>query len=183
MRWNPSKGHVPRGYLGGEGHIEEIELVLIIAEPGDPLPGEQFHFDQSVQELFREVYQFVRCRYSEKATSFHTKARSIINLCWPDLSFDEQLKKVWITESVLCSAKVESGPVAAKIGRACIRLLPNATFAAFGRKAQKRTAHLNVEIQPAYAIAPPGCNFNGAQESYQKIAEIVRSKSQDSKHS
>jgi len=41
MRWDPSQGHVPRGSLGATGSLEEVELVLVFAEPGDPHAGEQ----------------------------------------------------------------------------------------------------------------------------------------------
>lgn len=40
MRWNPAEGHVPRGFVGAAGSPEEIELVLVCAEPGDPHQGE-----------------------------------------------------------------------------------------------------------------------------------------------
>jgi hypothetical protein len=39
-RWSPREGHVPRGFLGAIGQLSEVELVLVVAEPGDPLAGE-----------------------------------------------------------------------------------------------------------------------------------------------
>jgi hypothetical protein len=40
MRWNPQSGHVPRGFCGALGNLEEVQLILVFAEPGDPHPGE-----------------------------------------------------------------------------------------------------------------------------------------------
>lgn|SRR6266498_643166 len=33
MRWKPAQGHVPRGFCGATGNLEEVELVLVTAEP------------------------------------------------------------------------------------------------------------------------------------------------------
>jgi len=41
-RWDPGKGHVPRGFVGALGSLDEVKLVLVAAEPGDPLPGETY---------------------------------------------------------------------------------------------------------------------------------------------
>ena len=40
MRWQPQAGHVPRGFAGAAGLIEDVELILLVAEPGDPRYGE-----------------------------------------------------------------------------------------------------------------------------------------------
>lgn len=36
-RWKPEKGHVPRGFVGALSSRKEVEVVLVVAEPGDPL--------------------------------------------------------------------------------------------------------------------------------------------------
>jgi hypothetical protein len=41
MRWHPAAGHIPRGYLGAKGDLSEVELVLVFAEPGNPLSDEK----------------------------------------------------------------------------------------------------------------------------------------------
>ena len=40
LRWDPGRGHIPRGFLGATGRLEDVKLVLVFAEPGDP-PVEQ----------------------------------------------------------------------------------------------------------------------------------------------
>ena len=32
--WFPSEGHVPRGFLGATRALEEVEVVMVLAEPG-----------------------------------------------------------------------------------------------------------------------------------------------------
>jgi len=39
-KWDTGKGYAPRGFVGALGSLDEVELVLVAAEPGDPLPGE-----------------------------------------------------------------------------------------------------------------------------------------------
>jgi hypothetical protein len=41
-RWDPAHGHVSRGFLGAIGSLREVRLVLLTAEPGDPLEGERY---------------------------------------------------------------------------------------------------------------------------------------------
>jgi hypothetical protein len=139
MRWSPSEGHVPRGFCGALGTVAEVNLVLVTAEPGDPLPGEAHTSIESTVE-----YSLRGLR--EGVTPFHRNICLILNLCFPNQSLDEQLRRTWRTNSVLCSAKVECGPVPRVVESACMRrylapqlaLLPHALVAALGGKAQKR---------------------------------------------
>ena len=39
-RWKPAIGHVPRGFLGATGELAEVELVMVLAEPGEPKRAE-----------------------------------------------------------------------------------------------------------------------------------------------
>lgn len=171
MRWDPVAGHVPRGFLGATGALAEVELVLVFAEPGDPHAGARvFDFESCLQATYEA--------FAEARDLFHRNVRSLLDACWPDSSFAEQLRKVWLTESVLCSAAVEGGTVPASSWKACgalylkeqLRLLPNALVVALGSKAQGRLKGIGVEkVLSAYAVAPPGCNRQEARESWKQI--------------
>jgi len=53
--------------------------------------------------------------------------------------------------------------------------LPNALVVALGKKAQDRLRYAGVyNFLPAFAAAPSGCNFRGASESRERIADIVK---------
>lgn len=39
-KWAPETGHIPRGFLGATGALEDVELVMVFAEPGHPHPDE-----------------------------------------------------------------------------------------------------------------------------------------------
>lgn len=179
MRWKPSEGHVPRGFLGGAGTVEEVELVLVFAEPGDP------HAVESHNGL-SSAYEYANFAVKSGQDEFHRNVRRILDSCWPELSFEEQMRKAWLTDSVLCSAPKECGPVPKSTERSCgqrylipqLRLFPDALVVALGGKAQKRLRALGFKsFLPVYSVAPPGCRTHKkqAQASWDAIpAELAR---------
>lgn len=180
MRWDPTLGHIPRGYLGATGRLEEVELVMVLAEPGDPQPGDH--------ETMEEAIRHATWAFREGEGQFHRNARFLLEKCWEGLSFEDQLRRVWITESVLCSAEVSSGPVPRSTERACgdrylkrqLDLLPGALVVAFGNKAADRLARIGLRgFEKAFALGKPGCFQEGARPSWERVATILRRKRQD----
>jgi uracil-DNA glycosylase len=179
MRWAPDQGHVPRGFCGATGALEEVQLVLVVAEPGDPQPVERYAAgpEACLDAAYGYAYEALRTGLDV----FHRNLRRVLDLCWPATSFEEQLRRTWITESVLCSALVECGPVASGPERACrtryleaqLALLPHAVVVALGAKAQHRLRGLP-GVLSASAVAPPGCNHPRARASWAAVAELVR---------
>ena len=177
MRWIPEAGHVPRGFRGAAGSLEEIELVLVYAEPGDPLPGEKHTGLES-------AYAFSVSTFESGATQFHQNVKYIIEACWPGMPYSDQMKRVWMTESVLCSAPKESGGVRASVCHECgtryllpqLRLMPRALVVALGSKARERLRRLGVkDFLEAGAVSPPGCNLPTARASWDRVvAEVKR---------
>jgi hypothetical protein len=139
MRWNPAIGHVPRGFTGASASVSDVELVLVFAEPGDPQPGES-------HTGLLSSYEFAYSAFATGMTLFHRNVRYILDSCWPRVSFDEQMQRTWLTESVLCSAVKEGGNVRAATVRECgqrylapqLAVIPNAIVAALGGKAASR---------------------------------------------
>jgi hypothetical protein len=182
MRWDPGSGHVPRGFCGGTGSLGQIALVLICAEPGDPHTHERHHGSRP-EELLQSAYNYAYECYRSGKDLFHRKVRLILDLCWPGMPVDAQLERVWMVDSVLCSARVESGPVPNAVARHCrgrylerqLALMPQAVVVALGGKAYARTRGLP-GVQRAFAAAPPGCNYGGALASWQRVAELVRAR-------
>ena len=150
MGWNPPAGHVPRGFCGALGSSDEVELVLVTAEPGDPLPGE---VHTGLESAVTTSIEGLRNR----VTPFHRNVRLILDLCFPGQSFEEQLRRTWRTNSVLCSAQIEGGSMPRPIEDICIQtylrkqlaLMPNALVAALGGKAQNRLRRHGIKFFPA----------------------------------
>jgi hypothetical protein len=95
------------------------------------------------------------CRHIREPKSgdrFGANLQEILRTAFRDLnlSLDEQLRRTWITEAVLCSAKVEGGPVAREVGHECrkryldkqLALFPNAWVVLLGDKALDRLSDL-----------------------------------------
>jgi hypothetical protein len=180
MRWNPVQGHVPRGFYGATGSHDEVELILIFAEPGDPHQSEQHSGLES-------AYKYAAHGFEHGTDLFHRNVLKILNDCWPSLTFAEKMRKVWLTDSVLCSARTEGGVVTATAALACgnrylrrqIELFPNALVVAFGSKAKTRLKRLGLDnYESAFAVAPPGCNRKEAAESWRAIVAKVRQRGQ-----
>jgi hypothetical protein len=115
---------------------------------------------------------------------FHRNVRLILDLCFPGLNFDQQMRKAWLVDSVLCSATVECGKVPSMVSAHCVenyllpqlKALPNALVVALGNKAQERLKQSGYfDFRSAVAAAPPGCNRKNAHSSWEQIAiEIQR---------
>ena len=178
MRWAPEQGHVPRGFHGAYGGQNEVELVLVFAEPGDPHAGE-------AHSGLDSAFKYAGFAFKSGKDHFHRNVRLILDMCWPGEPLETQLRRTWLTESVLCSAEQEGGTVPRISTLACgeiylkkqLALFPTALVVALGKKAQARLRGIGVrDFLPAFAAAPPGCNFKGATESWSKIAQVVSSR-------
>lgn len=152
MRWAPVEGHVPRGFCGATGDLSEVRLVLVTAEPGDPFLGES-HLHNSLESAVAFSISHLR----DLATPFHRNVRLIMDLCFPGNALDEQLRKVWRTNAVLCSARIECGSVPNLVERTCVSeylthqlaLVPTAVVVALGGKAQRRLKQAGIHAFPA----------------------------------
>jgi len=177
IKFLPSHGHVPRGVCGANGDLSEVKLVMVFSEPGDPLDG------QNHEKIgFSYTSQYSDNCLRNPPTPFHRNVRLIMDLCFPKDTFDQQLKKVLRTNSVLCSAEVESGYIGKSISRTCISeylkpqlaLIPNAVVSALGNKAQCRLEQAGID---AFPVLHPSCRKSNAEKmaSWTKLANHIRS--------
>jgi hypothetical protein len=161
--------------------VEVVRLVLVCAEPGNPYDEECYEPPSGEPgDVLRMVYT-ASCRHLEQpADQFAQNLRDILNMAWPGLSFEEQLRRTWITESVLCSADVEGGPVPPAVEEECanrylraqLALFPGARIVALGGKAQQRLQRAGLTgFERAWAASPPGCNRSEARDSWRHAVE------------
>jgi hypothetical protein len=193
MRWEPNAGHVPRGFLGACGELSEVELILVFAEPGDPhgeeLDHEHTRLLHSKDTALSRVYEYATYAVQNGHDLFHRNLKHILDMCWPELPFPRQMHKVWLTDSVLCSAPKEAGPVSNQTCLTCgrryllpqLKLFSNALIVAVGGKAKTRLRslglHFGSDFLAVYSVAPPFAQTNYAEalESWKKIpAELTR---------
>lgn len=181
--WDPSAGHVPRGFCGAISGTADVQLVLVCAEPGDPHHTESHAGDGSAAGRLESVSRYAWECFASGKDLFHRNVRTLLSLCWPGATFEDQMKRTWITDSVLCSATQECGPVPGSMERECaarylvpqLGQFPNAIVVALGRKAERRLRQAGASgFVHAYSVAPPGCNHTPARASWERIAALVQ---------
>jgi hypothetical protein len=74
--WSPDKGHIPRGFHGG--NAETIRLVLVTAEPGDPADGESYQ--GSPAEMLRARVQRTESSLGQLAHSTPVRGQAQIQM-------------------------------------------------------------------------------------------------------
>lgn len=182
MRWAPEQGHIPRGCCGALAGAEDVRVIMVVAEPGDPHPDEHYPAAATPDDyLARCTAHAFRC-FAHGRDRYHANARAFLDLCFPGMAFSEQLRHAWITESCLCSAAKECGHVPAGVAQRCaerylapqLRLFRGAAVVAFGAKAQARLRALGIACIDAGALAPPGCNRQEARQSWAAAAARVQ---------
>jgi hypothetical protein len=180
-RWDPVQGHVPRGFTGAFGTLDDIELVLVVAEPGDPFHDESYSPESSPAEQIEKIAEFSLHALTRR-DMFSTNFRRILDDCWPGLSLYEQMRRTWKAESYLCSAQREGGSVPRASWSVCGRdylapqlsLLADRAIVACGRKACDRLETLNfTQFRAVPAIAPPEGNKPRARDEHRRIPEYV----------
>lgn len=149
--WEPSRGLVPCAFGGALGSLDEVRLIIVTAEPGDP--PDRTGYEGTPQDMvlnsvriFREAMERGGLERAGRPTPFHRNMRRILDTFWPTDGLDVQLRKTWTTNAVLCPAAVAGGNHIASVESACtttylarqLNLFPNAFVLALGCKARNR---------------------------------------------
>lgn len=186
-RWDPRVGYVPRGYIGGTDTINEIQLVLVTAEPGDPADGEDYDgppaaMSSRCSRLGYGALQHLNLRRNGRAAPFHRNLRFLIDLCLPGRPFDEQMRRTWITPAVLCSATRSGAGLPQTMASYCgtrylrpqIDAISSAFVIALGGKAvgRLRKCGARYDFVAQHPSARPNTNpeasWRAAAEAFQK---------------
>ena len=157
-------------------------IIILFAEPGDPYGRDPFSPTQSPQNLLGQACGYTFEHHRDGTDLFHRNLRLLLDLIFPGLRFEEQLKRAWLTETYLCSAPQEGGEVPTKAVRGCadrylgrqLALFEGLPVIALGGKAQKRAKRYAPNLIKAYSIAPPGCNHKPARPSWEAAATQAR---------
>lgn len=177
MRHDPEHGVYPRGYAGATGTLAEVALVLCVAEPGEPRVGANPLPLVPAAELPGMLAISVARAFQDHKSAFHNNVRFLLDCCWPELNFEAQMRRTWITESVLCSAAKPAGRIPTAVERECVArylskqldLLPNAFVITLGAKAQRRMKLAGRGPDASVVAAGlPGANMPKAKPSWRK---------------
>ena len=168
-QWKPAAGHVPRGFLGATGERDKVELVMVLAEPGDPKRTETYVDGLDPADMVRRVVDFVHWTYVDRNGIVQCVVRWFLDRLFCGMDFDDQLRRVWITQSRLCSLDKSGARYREPLYRLCrddylaaqLRLLPSVPIVAFGGKAQEVLRRLKVPV----IIKVPHPSARGTEES------------------
>ena len=185
-KWEPETGHIPRGFLGATGTVKDVQVVMVLAEPGRPQDCERYEDGLDPVEVVKRSVQFVYDCYRRKRDHIHCYTRQFLDRLYPELSFEQQLKHVWITETRLCSLETPGEQVPRRYYEFCedkylarqLELLSHATIIAFGtQKAQPSVRRIAKRVRlhtppiEAHALAPR--NRRAARESWERALRSV----------
>jgi len=176
--WSPRGGHVPRGFVGATGALADVEVVMVFAEPGHPHDHETYDPTAKPEELLMAGVRHTHASFASGQDLFHRNVRWFLSRIFPELPFERQLRRAWLTEGRLCSVTNEIGGTK---DRTCasiylarqLALFPNATVVAFGGKAKDYMKMIGGAWLPASALSPPGCNFAAARPSWEAAITTV----------
>src|SRR5678815_6195421 len=119
MRYDPAHGLFPRGFAGATETLAAIDLVLCLAEPGEPAASARPQPIAAPHELPEVVAISVARAFQARKSAFHDNVGYLLDCCWPDLPFEARMRRTWITEGVLCSAAIPADPVPRAVEREC----------------------------------------------------------------
>jgi hypothetical protein len=152
---------------------------MVFAEPGRPHSDERYEATLTPMGMLKSGMKHTYECFKKGTDQFHVNVRWFMSQLYPDLTFDEQLRRVWLTEGRLCSVTKEIGGTT---DRSCasrylvrqLALLPHATVVAFGGKAQDYLKRLGIARIDASAMSPPGANFRAARPSWLAAVEQIK---------
>lgn len=149
--WDPARGLVPCAFGGATGSLDEVLLIIVTAEPGDPpdaagYRGTPADMLRNSLRIFHEAMENGGIERRGRPTPFHRNMRRILDAFWPDEPLETQLRKTWTTNAVLCPAEVSGGAHLDAVERTCastylarqLDLFPTAFVFALGGKARDR---------------------------------------------
>ena len=186
--WRPDVGHVPRGFLGASRSADQVELVLLLGEPGGANGSFRVH-DQRINLLTQTVFDTYR-HFSDRLAPLHKHLRPWLDCVYPGDEFDEQLAKTWITETYLCSLPKADAKAPRPAEHECasrylakqLALFPGRPIVAFGKtKAAPRVRRLASaapalanQLIFAHALTPRPAQLKEAQRTWEAAATAAR---------
>lgn len=176
--WDPAKGHLPRGFLGATGAVRDVRLIMVFSEPGTPYATASYPKSASAGDYLRYTTQDTHEIFLQQTDQFHRNVRWFLDRVFPNQSFEQQLRHVWLTEGRLCSFAQE---IDGKKDRQCaqiflrqqIDLMPKVPIVAAGGKAQDYLKSLRIPYIACRAFAPPGCNHTPARPSWDAAISAI----------
>ena len=157
--WQKDEGRVPCGFSGASDGPEKVKVVFVIAEPSQPKV--QPLGDVPNEALLEKVYQQSTNNLRVGHERHHTNLKDgVLQRFFPNSSFDELMRRSFVTCSVYCSNPKpfdSSADPPKDVQERCGKLhlievlkkFPHAEIVALGGKADRRLANLVAAVPDA----------------------------------
>ena len=179
-RWEPASGHIPRGFTGAFGRLNEVKVVILVAEPGTPRLDETYGDQNQLGQAYAYKFKLL----SEGAGKYFRNLKSLLDLLLPNIPLKRQLMRVWITETYLCSAPQSAGyiPKAAEMECASryltqqLELFDGLPVIALGDKAYRRAEQAKSDARYLKAAFHPSARKSDEdfKQNYGEAAKWAR---------
>ena len=190
--WKPAQGLVPCAFGGAFGSLDEVRLIIVTAEPGDPPDSTGYHgtpqdMVRNSVRIFHDAMQNGGIDRAGRPTPFHRNMRRILDTFWPTDGLGVQLRKTWTTNAVLCPAEVSGGKHLPRVEKACaetylarqLDLFPKAFVLALGGKARNRMQAAGLRFD-AVALHPSARDADADKlASWESAARLFRGEPAD----
>lgn len=189
------RGHRPRHFAGALDKPEQVEVLLILAEPGStPYNWEIGRWpDTWLDDVCSDgvgqrgghpfVYDPAHSFDNRYEARFAVWPALFLGQVYPNLSARERMERAIIANSFWMQADASGGRIPRGAERAFAPILagfvdmfPSATVIAAGRKASDRLTLAGCRHVPMSALTLPEYNKPSAKESRDQVAGTIRSK-------
>ena len=152
--WKPNFGYVPRGFVGAFGSLDEVKVILLSDRPGSPFSQERY----SAPDELEQTVQFTFQCSSRRIPPFHENLGYLLDRLFPNEDLEDQLRKVWVTNSYLCSLPEYRDDAPPEAWHECVdrylipqlASLPGRPVIALGTTVGKRARRAGVEKNLLY---------------------------------
>ncbi len=185
--WEPARGLVPCAFGGATGTLDEVRLIIVTAEPGDPpdntgYAGTPYDMVGNSLRIFHAAMREGSFERTGRHTPFHRNMRRILDAFWPNDDLEAQLRKTWFTNAVLCPAEVSGGKHPERVEQACAQtylspqldLFPNAFVLALGAKARDRIQAAGLRLNSVGLHPSSRASNADKMSSWAKAASLFR---------
>ena len=195
--WHPTKGYMPRGYIGATGELDDVHAILVCINPFEPHRAVEPHRGEEYDPKFsplemveanvKYVHNCIRGLQPRFKSKFHIRMWEFLEKLYPNEHLNQILKKVWITQCRLCSSNPDTKEFSTSTCmetylKKQLELLPNATIVAFGEQAQKamnvffESHGIDRKIEPCFSFSVRPSDLEKARDSWDQVIEIIKNK-------
>ena len=110
-RWNPIDGHIPRGFTGAFGTLQDVELVIVAWRPAPKVQEDESYTAEVAgngrvrkpTELMAQACKFTYTCINERREDYHEEIHDVIDSYFGGNDFRQKLRKAFIMQVCLCS--------------------------------------------------------------------------------